>query len=190
MAILASTEIEASAWKKLAIFWAALSVLFFVLISLFLGSTFDPTSFQSSISINVVNFDRQSPLGESFRTVTRSFIQGNRNGGLQDSPLVPNNALGARGSLAAGWSLPDSDTFVDVEEVIETVRSGRKWGAIIVNPGADAALRAAAASGDVNYDPRSAITIIYDEGRNPATYVFLVNLSLASVTLQSFQCAH
>jgi hypothetical protein len=83
--------------------------------------------------------------------------------------MLPNNALGAQGSLNAGWSLPDSDSFNNVEEVIDTVRSGSFWGAIIVNPGADAALRAAAASGDVNYDPRSALTIIYDEGRNPST---------------------
>jgi hypothetical protein len=71
MAILASSEIESSAWKKLGIFWTALSFLFFFLISIYLGSTFDPTAFQSNISINVVNFDRSSGIGEAFRTVTR-----------------------------------------------------------------------------------------------------------------------
>jgi hypothetical protein len=73
MAILASTEIESSAWKKLGIFWTALSFLFFFLISVYLGSTFDPTRYQNNISINVVNFDRNSPLGEAFRTVTRVY---------------------------------------------------------------------------------------------------------------------
>lgn len=71
--------------------------------------------------------------------------------------------------MQAGWNLPDSDTFFDEQEVIDTVRSGRAWGAIIVNQGADARLNDAAFNGNVNYDPKTAITLVYDEGRDPST---------------------
>lgn len=52
MAVLAASEIESSSWRKLAIFWVALSLLFFGLFSLFLGSSFDPIANQDKVSIN------------------------------------------------------------------------------------------------------------------------------------------
>jgi len=177
MAILASSDVESQGWRKMGIFWLALTILFWMVISLFLGSVFDPSSYQSNIAINVVNFDRSFAIGETFRTVTKSYIKNTPTA----SKLTPIDSIGAKGSLQAGWILPDSDSFSDVAAVIETVRRGDVWGAIVVSPGASAALTAAATIADVNFDPRSAITIIYDEGRNPSTVLSFVVLPMRAL---------
>lgn len=177
MAILASSEIESSSWRKMAIFWTCLSILFFLMITLYLGSTFDPSSYQGNISINVVNFDRSFAIGDTFRNVTKLYIK-NSPAPFKTTPI---DAIGAKGNLQAGWILPDSDSFIDVNSVIDTVRSGQVWGAIVVNPGATAALQAAASNADSNYDPKSALTIIYDEGRNPSTVQNFVVLPMRAL---------
>ncbi|KAJ3224301.1 hypothetical protein HK099_008624 [Clydaea vesicula] len=166
MAILASSEIESTSWRKIGIFWVALSILFWGLISLYLGSTYNPTFYQNQISIVVVNFDTGKKLGEAFRQSTLAHIGGNP----QQSPLIPSDHLGATGSIQAGWNLPSSDQYLgNPQKVIDSVRNGEVWGAIMINPGATDALNAAAANPGSPYDPKNALTIVYDEGRNPNT---------------------
>ena len=55
-------------WKKhlaiIAVCSVALSILFWGLISLYLGSTYNPVFYQSQINLIVVNFDTGNQLGE------------------------------------------------------------------------------------------------------------------------------
>ncbi|KAJ3390562.1 hypothetical protein HDU92_000401 [Lobulomyces angularis] len=166
MAILASSQIETTAWKKVGIFWIALTILFWGLISLYLGSTYNPTFYQNQISIVVVNFDTGKMLGEAFRQSTLAHIGGTP----QQSPLVASDHLGATGSIQAGWKLISADQYLgDPQKVIESVRKGDFWGAIMINPGATDTLNKAAENPGSPYDPKNALTIVYDEGRNPNT---------------------
>lgn len=139
--------------------------------ALYLGANFDPTSHQDQISIYIVNFD-QGDIGQTLDAMVIDRINGVN---PTQYNTLPSNSLGKQGSVEAGWVIYDPIQFGGKESNIElAVKEGNVWGAIVIRPNASSLLNTAADNADSNYDPRNAINIYYDEGRDPTSVALFV----------------
>jgi hypothetical protein len=163
MSMLGTQHIASSMWKKIGVFWLVLAVLFWAMISLYLGANYQTSNNTGRLDIYVVDFD-QGLVGQSFLNTTSTRIKTRK---YSNSSFMPNDGLAMMGTLETSWKVFSPVNFEYSPELVrKAVSNGDVWGAIIVNPGASASLTEAAFNADPNYDPRLAITLIYDEGRD------------------------
>ncbi|KAJ1557124.1 hypothetical protein HK096_008936, partial [Nowakowskiella sp. JEL0078] len=148
MAILAKKGIEPPIWKKSGILFGAMTALFFLLVGLFLGQSFQPAKYQSNLNIIVVDFDADL-LGKKFSDVTAKVLA---------------SGTGPGWLAMASVQYPSGPDGVSLK-----VANGEAWGAIVVNPGSTKRLLDAMTNPSSNYSPQQAITFYYDEGRSPKT---------------------
>ncbi|CCO31528.1 Nitrosoguanidine resistance protein SNG1 OS=Saccharomyces cerevisiae (strain ATCC 204508 / S288c) GN=SNG1 PE=1 SV=1 [Rhizoctonia solani AG-1 IB] len=79
-----------------------------------------------------------------------------------------------------GWIQVPGD---HVNNVGDAVVDEQAWGAVVINPGASAALAAARATGNSSYNPMSAITFYYAQARNEqATGSYVNPLTVQALT--------
>ena len=154
MALLAAVEVETQVWKKAALFFVLITFLLWSMVPLYFGSIYNPAAYANNLPLTIVNFDRGNLIGDAFRTTAKNLIDFNQ-----------------KNNIFTNWNLPDEFTYSSTQDVIRLVKSGAVWGAIVVNQGASATLLNAATNADVNYSPKSAITIIFDSGRGLPTTV-------------------
>ncbi|KAG8947115.1 hypothetical protein FRC04_010966 [Tulasnella sp. 424] len=64
------------------------------------------------------------------------------------------------------WVVTDSSALPTNDDVAFAVVEEHAWAAVVVNSGATSLLTSARSSGNSSYDPRTAITFYYNQGRN------------------------
>ncbi|KAG8952839.1 hypothetical protein FRC00_006594 [Tulasnella sp. 408] len=87
------------------------------------------------------------------------------------------------------WVVTDSSSLPTDGDVAHAVVEEHAWAAVVVNSAATSLLISARASGNSSYDPRTAITFYYNQGRNEiAANSFIVpyTTALLQSTLASF----
>ncbi|KAJ1568335.1 hypothetical protein HK096_006854 [Nowakowskiella sp. JEL0078] len=148
MAILAKKGIEPPIWRKSGILFGAMTALYFLMVGLFLGQSFQPAKYQSNLNIIVVDFDADL-LGKKFSDVT---------------------AKALASGTGPGWLAMASVQYPSGPDgVLSKVANGEAWGAIVVNPGSTKRLQDAINNPSSVYSPQEAITFYYDAGRSPQT---------------------
>ncbi|KAG8987043.1 hypothetical protein FRB90_003624 [Tulasnella sp. 427] len=91
------------------------------------------------------------------------------------------------------WVVADLTAFRPNDDLAHAVVEEAAWAAVVVNPSATALLTSARSSGDSSYDPRTAISFYYNQGRNEiATNSFIVpyTTALLETTLASFNAKY
>ncbi|KAG8926597.1 hypothetical protein FRC01_008640, partial [Tulasnella sp. 417] len=87
------------------------------------------------------------------------------------------------------WVVTDPSSLPTSDDVAHAVVEEHAWAAVVVNSAATSLLTSARASGNSSYDPRTAITFYYNQGRNEiAANSFIVpyTTALLQSTLTSF----
>ncbi|KAJ3126355.1 hypothetical protein HK098_007619 [Nowakowskiella sp. JEL0407] len=148
MAFLAKKGVEPPIWRKSGLLFFAMTALFFLLVGLFLGQSFQPAKYQNSLVLYVVDFDNDL-IGKKMLELTSQVI-----------------------TSGPGWLVLSSVQFPQGPSGVSAkVDSGEAWGAIVVNPGATKKLVDAYNNPSIDYKPQEAITFYYDEGRSPKTII-------------------
>ncbi|KAG8992124.1 hypothetical protein FRB90_001079 [Tulasnella sp. 427] len=91
------------------------------------------------------------------------------------------------------WVVAESTSFPTNDDLAYAVVEEAAWAAVVVNPSATSLLTSARSSGNSSYDPRTAITFYYNQGRNEiATNSFIVpyTTALLETTLASFNAKY
>jgi hypothetical protein len=126
-----------------------LTFLFWTLISLYLGANYQPDANLLNLNVYVVDFD-QGVIGQSFLNMTYERIS---NSSSEPRP---------------DWTVYSPVNFEYKPDLVRAaVENGNVWAAIIVNPGSSNTLIRATNNADANYNPQQAISIIYDDSRDP-----------------------
>lgn len=87
------------------------------------------------------------------------------------------------------WEVMDTSSFPTNDDLAHAVVEEHAWAAVVVNSAATAALTSARSSGNSSYDPSTAITFYYNQGRNEiAANSFIVpyTTALLQSTLTAF----
>ncbi|KAG8963014.1 hypothetical protein FRC03_003510 [Tulasnella sp. 419] len=99
---------------------------------------------------------------------------------MQQAFQANSNGQDGNGNSHLTWWIRSGDEVGDDTKVMEAVTENRVWAAVVVETDATAKLIAARAAGDASYNPQSAITFYYNQGRNEiATNSFIVPLTQA-----------
>ncbi|KAF9964904.1 hypothetical protein BGZ70_005745 [Mortierella alpina] len=130
---------------KLARALAVLTVGYFLLMALYFGAEFQSEHQMKNFDIMVVNLD-QGMIGLHYD----NFVQT-----LNKQPGQPN------------WSVQSPTLYANLSAIQEQVRTGRFWGAVVVQSNASLNLNQAYSTQFKNYDPSGAFAFIYDSGRDP-----------------------
>eukprot|EP01113_Clastostelium_recurvatum_P034694 TRINITY_DN4739_c0_g1_i2.p1 TRINITY_DN4739_c0_g1~~TRINITY_DN4739_c0_g1_i2.p1 ORF type:complete len:432 (-),score=62.72 TRINITY_DN4739_c0_g1_i2:63-1358(-) len=136
--------------KTLIISHVAVLVLYFAAMCIYLGATFQPEVYSSNLKVKIVDFDH-GVVGATFTQFMR---------GVASQP----NAL--------GYEFPPSSEYNDdPRELSRQVDQGtdKVYAAIYVRAGASSAYMNALRDSTTlpSYNPAAALTMIYDESRNP-----------------------
>ncbi|KAG8933505.1 hypothetical protein FRC02_011705 [Tulasnella sp. 418] len=136
------------------VMWATIPVYF--------GSLAGQQTRAPQLQAWLINWDGDGALGKSLE----SAFLANSNG-----EHVPKN-------MHLSWSILDQSEVGNNQKVIEYVTEEKVWAVVVVNQGATSRLVAARSSGDPSYDPSSAVTFYYAQGRNEvAVNSFVVPLT-------------
>ncbi|KAJ3087800.1 hypothetical protein HK102_010247 [Quaeritorhiza haematococci] len=127
-----------------------------IVFSLYFGAWYKPDDYLSNLNVEVVSFDSPTALTTPSITVDiggqfTKFVQGAQ----------------ANGQTKLGWSFVNAGA-VSREDMVKRCENGDVYGVVIVEAGASLRL-ASAINGttDGSYNGADALTLVYDEGRNP-----------------------
>ncbi|KEP51553.1 putative nitrosoguanidine resistance protein SNG1 [Rhizoctonia solani 123E] len=121
--------------------------------------------------------------GPSFRTWVVDF-DGGELGAFVTESVMNSTLIGTKKHL--GWEIASPSSL---EELTNDIVEEHAWAAIVINQGATSALQAARATGNVDYDPTSAVTLYIEEARNNnavGTLIVPLSTSLLENTMRRF----
>ncbi|CAE6473964.1 unnamed protein product [Rhizoctonia solani] len=125
--------------------------------------------------------------GPGFRTWVVDF-DGGELGAFVVESVMNSTLIGTEEHL--GWQLASPSSL---EELTHDIVEEHAWAAVVVNKGATSALQAARETGDVNYDPTSAVTLYIEKARNNnavGTLIIPLSTSLLEDTMRQFNAAN
>eukprot|EP01124_Arcella_intermedia_P014081 TRINITY_DN20465_c0_g1_i2.p2 TRINITY_DN20465_c0_g1~~TRINITY_DN20465_c0_g1_i2.p2 ORF type:complete len:310 (+),score=25.03 TRINITY_DN20465_c0_g1_i2:102-1031(+) len=122
-----------------------LTVVIWILISVLIGSNYLNETRINHLHVIVVDLD-QGMVGQQLAAMAQRM----------------------NGVNVGSYPTFDVKTDLDFEEARREVLMGNYWGAVVAMPNATGRLNAGLADPTVPYDPTKAMTVIYDEGRNPS----------------------
>ncbi|KAJ2844589.1 hypothetical protein IWW36_005125, partial [Coemansia brasiliensis] len=142
------------------------SALYWVASCLIYGTVYKRSRMTHHASLSIIDLDH-GPIGQS---ITNTILQ------------IPQTLQSPR------WQLLNRNFNGQLSEVREWVRK-HGWGAIVINPGASQRLQQAS----IGYNPKTAITVISNTGRQPITTISYLAPALTNavnLAIQQFTLAH
>ncbi|KAG9047508.1 hypothetical protein FS837_002093 [Tulasnella sp. UAMH 9824] len=153
-----------------------LIVAMWLFFSLYWGSLGETAQHVPNLKGYVINRDGSVGDGLLGQAIVAAFEANSRGEGVPEKQHLT-------------WTVVDSSYLASNEDVAHAVVEEEVWAAVVVNSDATSILTSARSSGNSSYDPRTAITFYYNQGRNEiAANSFIVPYTntLLQSTLSAF----
>ncbi|KAG8950619.1 hypothetical protein FRC04_007243 [Tulasnella sp. 424] len=163
-------------FKILGMTVAFIVVAMWLFFSIYWGSLGETAEHVPNLKAYVVNRDGSGGEGLLGQAIVAAFEANSRGEGVA-----------AKQHLT--WTVVDSSYLPSNEDVAHAVVEEEVWAAVVVNSDATSLLTSARSSGNSSYDPRTALTFFYNQGRNEiAANSFIVpyTTALLQSTLSAF----
>ncbi|KAG8950615.1 hypothetical protein FRC04_007239 [Tulasnella sp. 424] len=163
-------------FKILGMTVAFLVVAMWLFFSIYWGSLGETAEHVPNLKAYVVNRDGSSGEGLLGQAIVAAFEANSRGEGVAANQHLT-------------WTVVDSGYLPSNEDVAHAVVEEEVWAAVVVNSDATSFLTSARSSGNSSYDPRTALTFYYNQGRNEiAANSFIVpyTTALLQSTLSAF----
>lgn len=163
-------------FKILGMTVVLLVVAMWLFFSIYWGSLGETAEHVPNLKGYVINRDGSNGEGALGQAIVAAFEANSRGEGVG-----PNQHL--------TWTVVDSSSLPSNDDVAFAVVDEEVWAAVVVNPDATSILTSSRTSGNSSYDPRTAVTFYYNQGRNEiAANSFIVpyTTALLQSTLTAF----
>ncbi|KAG9043519.1 hypothetical protein FS837_009467 [Tulasnella sp. UAMH 9824] len=163
-------------FKILGMTVALLVVAMWLFFSIYWGSLGETAQHVPKLKGYVINRDGTAGEGLLGQAIVAAFEANSRGEGVPENQHLT-------------WAVVDSSYLPSNEDVAHAVVEEEVWAAVVVNSEATSLLNSARSSGNSSYDPRTAVTFYYNQGRNEiAANSFIVpyTTALLQSTLTAF----
>lgn len=149
-----------------------LCVAIFAILSIYWGVLFNVKKLLPNITVAVVSFEGTAPY-QNYQPIVGPFVR------------AACEAEMASRYDHLGYTFQEPSQYGnDPANVRLAVYNQDIWAAIIVNANATALLQQAVETGNVSYDPRGAMTIVYNQARDVESYNFHIVPFLDSIAVE------
>ena len=143
-----------SSLKSIVMISIGLTIMFVLMILLFLGASWQPKNYYGGIQLAFLDLDR-GEVGAALLSKVNS------------------------SAMPFSWTIIPSNTLLD--DLKSEVDQGLWNVALVVNPGSTSALIAAITSSTSTYDPANATSYIFDQGRSGSSMATIIRTTLSAV---------